>query len=150
MRRESLELTAALGVTGLALAGLIQALGFPGASAYLPSAVLGFATLLGLVWTAQALWAICKAAIPMSLDPVELRRLGIIMAGALVLVTALPVLGFFTSFAILIPLIGWLLGYRHWRSMVFGTVLFLIPLYMLFVLFLGRPLPLEIWQRVLS
>ena len=150
MRRASIEVITALGVTTLAFVGLRQALGFPGASAYLPTAVLGFAAFLGLVWTAQSLWAMRSKAEPsITIDRAELRRLATIMAGVLVLVAALPVFGFFTVFAVLIPAIAWFLGYRNWRGLVFGTLLFLGPLYVLFVVFLGRPLPPEIWQRLL-
>ncbi len=48
------ELAVALVVLALAGAGLVDAVGFPRASAYLPTAVLGLTCVLSLVWAAQS------------------------------------------------------------------------------------------------
>ena len=150
MRRATLEMMVALGLMCLCIAGTIEAWGFPKESAYLPTAVFAAASLLSLLWAGQAFAARLRGGGFLIIEPLELRRLGLMAAGALVLAMAVPTLGFFTSFAFLVPGIAWATGYRRPQGLAVGTLIFTGLLYIVFVLLLNRPLPAEVWQSLFA
>ena len=151
MRRATLEMIVALGLMCLCIAGTVEAARFPQESAYLPTAVFAAASLLSLVWAGQSFATrLRRGGGFLILEPLELRRLALIAAGALALAVAIPTLGFFTSFAFLVPGIAWATGYRRPRGLAVGTLIFIGVLYAVFVLILNRPLPVEVWQALLA
>lgn len=150
MRRATLEMIVALGLMCLCIVGTIEAAGFPQESAYLPTAVFAAASLLSLVWAGQSFATRLRGGGFLIIEPLELRRLALIAAGALVLAVAIPTLGFFTSFALLVPGIAWAIGYRRPRGLAVGTAIFTGVLYVVFVLVLNRPLPVEAWQALFA
>jgi hypothetical protein len=58
---------------------------------------------------------------------------------------AVPCLGFFPASAVFMPLLALLLGYRRPFYIVLGTALILSFVYLIFVYFLGVPVPTGIW-----
>lgn len=138
------ELVVALVVTALAALGLVDALGFPRASAYLPTAVLGLTCALGLAWAAQSVMAMRRERPTLRLDPAETRRLLTLAALSLLYVLGIVEIGFFTATILFIPLAGLLLGYRNARGLVISTAAFALLLYAVFGLLLRTPLPPEL------
>jgi putative tricarboxylic transport membrane protein len=138
------ELAVALVVLALAALGLVDALGFPRASAYLPVAVLGLTCFLSLAWAVQSVLAIRREPPTLRLDPAETRRLLTLAALSLLYAVGIVEVGFFTSTIIFIPLSGLLLGYRDARGLAIATVAFTALLYAVFGLLLRTPLPPEL------
>ena len=139
MRRATLEMIVALGLMCLCIVGTVEAAGFPQESAYLPTAVFAAASVLSLVWAGQSFATRLRGGGFLIIEPLELRRLALIAT-----------LGFFTSFALLVPGIAWAIGYRRPRGLAVGTAIFTGVLYVVFVLVLNRPLPVEAWQALFA
>ncbi len=59
---------------------------------------------------------------------------------------AIPYLGFFLAGAIFMPALAMLLGYRSPLFIAIGTGLILAFIYLVFVYFLGVPVPAGIWE----
>ena len=150
MRRATLEMLVALGLAALCVAGAVEAATFPGDSAYLPLAALAVATVLSLIWAGQSLAGRLRDGPIITIDRAELRRLGIIAGGAIALGGLIPLLGFFTTFALAIPGTAYALGHRRPRDLAIATVAFVGLLYVVFVLVLERPLPPEIVQSLIG
>ena len=150
MRRATLEMLVALGLAALCVAGAVEAATFPGPSAYLPLAALTVATVLSLIWAAQSLVARGRDGPVITLDRAELRRLGIIAGGTVALGGLIPLLGFFTTFALAIPGTAYALGYRRPRGLAIATIAFVGLLYVVFVLVLERPLPPELVRTLIG
>lgn len=138
------ELVVALVILALAALGLVDAMGFPPTSAYLPISVLGLTCLLSLAWALQSLLAIRRERPTLRLDPAETRRLLTLAALSLLYALGIVYVGFFTSTFIFIPLSAFLLGYRSARGLVISTVAFALLLYAVFGLLLRTPLPPEL------
>jgi hypothetical protein len=137
------ELATALVLLALAGLGLVDAVGFPRASAYLPVAVLGLTCALSFAWAAQSALAIRRERPTLRLDPAETRRLVTLAMLSLLYALGMEAIGFFTSTILFIPLAGLALGYRSWRGLAIATVGFIAVLYAVFGLLLQTPLPGE-------
>jgi hypothetical protein len=137
------ELVVALVILGLAALGLVATMGFPRASAYLPTAVLGLAGALSFAWAVQSVLAIRRAPPTFDVDPNEARRLVTLAGLALLYAFAIETVGFFTSTILFLPLAGSLLGYRNPAGLAISTVAFIALLYAIFGLLLRTPLPPE-------
>ena len=150
MRRATLEMLVALGLAALCVAGTVEAATFPGASAYLPVAALAVATVLSLIWAAQSLAGRLRDGPMITIDRAELRRLGIVAGGTIALGGLIPLLGFFTTFVLVIPGTAYALGHRRPRDLAIATVVFVGLLYVGFVLVLERPLPPEMAESLIG
>ncbi len=91
------ELAVALVILVLAALGLVDSLGFPRASAYLPTTVLGLTCALCLAWAAQSVLAMRRERPTLRLDPAETRRLLTLAVLSLLYALAIVEIGFFTS-----------------------------------------------------
>jgi len=58
---------------------------------------------------------------------------------------AIPRFGFFPASAFFMPLLALLLGYRRPLFIIIGTGIILSFVYLVFVYFLGVPVPMGIW-----
>ena len=137
------ELAVALVVLALAGAGLVDATGFPRASAYLPTAVLGLTCALSLAWAAQSVVAIRRERPSLALDPAEMRRLVTLAVLSLLYALAMEEIGFFTATVLFLPVAAFALGYRNWLGILLATAVFVAVLYGVFGLLLQTPLPDE-------
>lgn len=137
------ELGFALVVFALSAIGLADAIGFPRASAYLPTTVLGLACVLSLVWAVQSVVAIRRERPTLRIDPAEARRLVTLAGLSLLYVLAMELIGFFTSTILFLPIAALALGYRNWRGIALATVAFVALLYAVFGLLLRTPLPAD-------
>lgn len=144
MPKGVIELFAALVVTLVAAAGIFEASGYRGASSYMPVAVTGLATLLGLVWMAQSALALARGtsgtlAVPASV----LIRFVAIVAIAAGYVFTIAHFGYFTATIVMVPLLSTAIGYRNFRVTALTTLGFCVVLYGVFRLLLSVPLPPE-------
>lgn len=138
-----IELVVALVVVAFAALGLVEASGFPRASSYLPTAVLGLTCLLGLAWAAQSVLALRREPPTIRVDRTEARRLITLAVLAPLYVLAIEQIGFFTSTFVFLPLAGFALGYTSLRGLAVSTLAFMALLYAVFGLLLRTPLPPE-------
>lgn len=143
------ELTVALIVFVLSALGLTEATSFTRASAYLPTAVLGFACFLSAIWAIQSVVSIRRERPALAVDPSEARRMITLAVLSALYALAIGWIGFFTSTIIFLPLAGVLLGYRNVIGLVIATAAFLALLYAVFGLLLNTPLPPELILQLL-
>lgn len=59
----------------------------------------------------------------------------------------LPLLGYFTSSALFLLLLPWLIGYRNHKAMCLTATIFLAIIYLFFVYIFERPIPPEFFLR---
>ncbi|AWB32837.1 tripartite tricarboxylate transporter TctB family protein [Orrella marina] len=145
-RKVSLELGAATLVAVLSLYGLLTVWNYPDGSRIMPVGVMILSTVLSLIWIVQLMMSGKLKTDPApEIDVAEVKRVCTILLSLPVLILGVAKLGFFTTFVLMIPVITWLLGYRNWRGIATGTVIFSGGLYLIFKVVLNRPLPAEIW-----
>lgn len=145
MPRPLIEMVVALVVATLCIAGFYEATSYRGASAYLPSAVLGLAFLLSLIWALQNVIALLKGG--WSTDTTKKEdwsKLLSFFSIVLVYVAAIPLIGFFTMTIVFIPVVTILLGYRKKSVLLGAPIVFVAALYLLFGLVLQVQLPDEL------
>jgi hypothetical protein len=142
------ELVFALVLLVSAALGLVEALGFPRDSVYLPAAVLALTCALSLAWAAQSVLALRREPPTLRIDRAEARRLVTLAALSLVYALAIETIGFFTSSALFIPGAAVALGYRSARGIALCTVAFILLLYAVFGMLLKTPLPPELILEV--
>lgn len=138
------ELVAAMAVMALSALGLLEATGFPRASAYLPVAVLGLSCALGFAWTVQSVLAIRREPPTFRVEPAEARRLVTLAVLSLIYALGVEHVGFFTATVLFLPIAGLALGYRNARGLALATLAFIALLYGVFGLLLRTPLPPEL------
>lgn len=144
MPRGVIELFAALVVTLVAAAGVFEASGYRGASAYMPVAVTGLATALGLVWMAQSAIALSRGTSgTLSASPAVLGRFVAIALIAGAYIFGMAHVGYFTATVVMVPLLSTAIGYRNFRVTALATLGFCVVLYAVFRLLLSVPLPPE-------
>ncbi|MCF3933831.1 tripartite tricarboxylate transporter TctB family protein [Acuticoccus sp. M5D2P5] len=144
MPRSVIELVAALVATAVAVAGIVEASGYRGASSYMPLAVTGIAAVLGLVWAGQSAFALARGAGGTMQFPAALvGRFIIIVAAAVAYVYGIAHIGYFTSTIIMVPVLSTAIGYRNFVVTVLATIGFCAVLYAVFRLLLSVPLPPE-------
>lgn len=150
MRQASVELGIALVGAALSLIGVVHAMGFPRDSAYLPTAVLSLLTLLLVVWAAKAFVLTRQQRTEkFRFKKDEAQRFVVLVIASIILIAISPWLGFATSFLIFVPLTGFLLGYRKRKGLALTAVVFILLIYLIFEVLLSRPLPTELFIRLL-
>ena len=150
MRQASVEFgVASLGVILSAL-GILHAMNFPRESAYLPTAVLSLLMLLLIVWAVKAVVSLRRdSAGVLEFRKAEIRRSALLVTATIVLIGAAPKLGFATSFLFFVPITGYLLGYLRWKVLFLTGAVFASLIYLVFMVLLGRPLPTELFMRLI-
>ena len=138
------ELVVALVVLALSLLGLTEAMGFTRASAYLPTAVMGFAAFLSAIWAIQSVVAMLRERPALTIEPKEARRIATLAVLTGLYALSISWIGFFTATVIFLPLAAVLLGYRRPAGLATATVAFMALLYAVFGLLLKTPLPPEL------
>jgi len=127
--------------------GLSIVLDYPDASKIMPVAIMLGTLVLSIVWIVQCLASgeLFVESRP-AIDWVVVRRLAVAFGSLGVMLIGVSTVGFFTTYIIMVPITAWLLGYRNIKGIVLGTVIFCTGLYLIFVVVLNRPLPVEIWM----
>lgn len=144
------ELAVALIVLVLSLLGLTEATGFTRASAYLPTAVLGFTAFLSVIWAIQSIIAIRREVPSFAVDPAEARRMVTLAVISVLYALSIGWVGFFTSTVVFLPLASVSLGYRNVIGVAIATLAFMALLYAVFHLLLKTPLPPELILELLG
>lgn len=129
---------AALGIATASIAS-----GYPGASGLYPAALGGALAVLGFANVVKAARASSNVKRSLADNPTALAVTVVAASAYLVLV---PVIGFFTSSALLVLILPVALGLRRPVLLVSTAVIFVLIVYVLFTLVLERPLPPEFWQ----
>ncbi len=151
MRQAAVETGVALAGAILSVFGLVHALGFTRDSAYLPTVVMGFLTLLLVVWAVRSALALRhEGGESMRFSPGHVRRFFTLLATSIVMIVAAPRLGFATTFLLFVPLSGMLLGYRRGKWLVVTAIIFSLLIYVIFQVVLDRPLPPEMALRLFT
>ena len=145
MRKATVESGASLLVCLFSIFGLMEALSYPGEGGLMPRGVMSLMILLSAIWFLQSVKAMLQDTGGMIAPTmVQLRSAGMLVLAGLGLLFGMQFIGFFTSAAIIVPLLGYGLGYRNLRGLAIGTVLFLVLLVAVFRLLLAVPLPPEV------
>nr|WP_300311625.1 tripartite tricarboxylate transporter TctB family protein [Halomonas sp.] len=77
----------------------------------------------------------------------NIRRFLGIAAAIVVYVACVANLGFYTSTAVMIPIVAWCFGYRNVRGLLLADVIFTGSIAIIFVLLMGQELPTEFFLR---
>ena len=126
------------------IVGLVHLSSIPFQAALFPRVVLSATILLSVLLIINTYR---ESAVTEKLwdGRVEIRNFlffSLVSFGYLIL---LPVLGFFSSSVLFLPLSSWLLGFRKPRLLAGGTIGFVVLVYVIFVLVFDHPLPEEWW-----
>lgn len=79
-------------------------------------------------------------------SPKEISNLCLFSLITVFYLLLLPLIGFFSSSVLFIPVSSWLLGFRKLRLIAGSTAGFVFLVYVIFVLFFDHPLPEEWWR----
>lgn len=121
----------------------------PVMTALLPVAMLGALIVLAALMIGRALLsgkASRKVAPRYSVFANGGAFLTIVLAIALY-ITGVVALGFYTSTAIMLPVVAWCFGYRDIKRLVLADVIFTGGLAVIFVVLMGQQLPAEFFIR---
>jgi len=144
MKRAGVELAAALSVCVISVAGVAEASGYRGASAYMPVTVTVLAATLSLVWGGQCAVTLFRGdGESLAIPAVQVWRFATVIGIAILYVLGITHAGFFTATVIMIPLLALSIGYRNLTLTLVATGAFCILLYAVFRLLLSIPLPPE-------
>lgn len=142
MPRPLIELVIALAVIAISIVGLFEAASYEGTSGYLPKAVLSLSILLSLFWALQSLlWMRRESASVASMNTESMVKLVFFLLGTLAYVLLIPVIGFFITTLVFIPVISLMLGYRKRLMLTSAPIVFVAVVYLIFVLVLKIPFP---------
>jgi len=143
MPRPLIELICALLVSGLCIAGFVEATKYMGPSGYLPKAVMLLALFLSLIWALQSVLWLRKSESESTADSASLSRIAVFTGASLAYVVTIPFIGYFTTTLVFIPAVSSALGYRKLRILLGAPLIFVLALYILFSLILQVQLPDE-------
>lgn len=148
MTKAKLELAFSVLFIALGILGFLEALRYRGQSGLMPQAVMVIATLLALVWFVQAALSLQRdTGVPIRFTLTSIIRFAATVGGTVLVVIGITRIGFFTSAAVAVPAIAYVLGYRSAWGLAVGTVLFVAVLFAVFHLLLRIPLPPEVLLR---
>lgn len=148
MPKQYIEIGVALVIVVASALGMADARNYPGASGYVPIAVLIFSIILALIWIGQSIISLRRNAEPLSINRTGIVRFSIFSCVAVLYAICFSLIGFYTSTLLMIPLVSGLLGYRHWKVSFSTSVVFLVVLNLVFNLLLKTPLPPELIMRL--
>lgn len=144
MRRLHLEILAGLIAGGVLLIFFMQAMGYRGGSGMMPRSVLILALALTVIWIFQSGLGLRRhAGSPIQWNQLAIWRFVALFGGTAIAVLGISTIGYFTSAAIILPLIAMAIGYRRPLPIVIATVAFVAVLFSVFHLLLNIPLPPE-------
>ena len=144
MRKAKIETGASLLVCAISIFGFWEAWGYSGEGGLMPRAVMALMIVLSIIWVLQSVRALQLGAGDMiAPTPAQWRSAAMLVAAGLALLFGMRLIGFYTSAAIIVPVLGYGLGYRNLRGLALGTLLFLLLLVAVFRLLLAVPLPPE-------
>ncbi|KFF48545.1 hypothetical protein GY26_13390 [Gammaproteobacteria bacterium MFB021] len=155
--------SAARGIDPDLVAGIIIVLGagallsrtsdMPGMTALLPVTMLSALVVLGLLMIGRCLLRRRRRGDPEATAPAPLkvfdnarRFFGIVVAIA-AYVAGVALLGFYTTTAVMIPVVAWCFGYRSLKGVLLADLIFTGGIAIIFVVLMGQELPTEFFLR---
>ncbi|WP_198144832.1 tripartite tricarboxylate transporter TctB family protein [Pseudorhodobacter aquimaris] len=144
MRKATIETGASLLVCAISILGFWEASQYAGEGGLMPRGVTALMILLSAIWAVQSVRAMRGGSVAViAPSPNQLRLSVMLILAGLGLLFGMAFVGFYTSAAVIVPLLGYGLGYRNFRGLAIGTFLFLLLLVSVFRLLLAVPLPPE-------
>lgn len=143
MQKSTVEVAASLTVAAVSGFGLMVAQQYNGQSGLMPVAVTAAALVLSGLWCLQSLRSWVSNGEALRPDRETVLKVGLMVAGMIVYILAIPHLGFFTATFLTVPLLARGIGYRNLRVSLLSTLGFVAILYAVFRLLLKIPLPPE-------
>ncbi|MFC0338869.1 Tripartite tricarboxylate transporter TctB family protein [Kushneria avicenniae] len=119
----------------------------PGMTALLPVTMLSALIILGILMIGRcALRHRRRTTASIKVFDNAKRFVGIIAAIA-IYVAAVALLGFYTTTAVMIPVVAWCFGYRSLKGVLLADLIFTGGIAIVFVLLMGQELPTEFFLR---
>jgi putative tricarboxylic transport membrane protein len=147
----SVEIIAALGVLALSGMGLLEAWSYSGEGGLMPRGVMIAGMVLSGTWLVESIASLRYGRqSPAGGAPIPKGAAVMLLGAGLALLLGIQFVGFFTSAAVVVPVLAMGLGYRRPLGLLIGTVLFVVLLIAVFRLLLGVPLPPEILLSLLG
>lgn len=139
------------GIAIIAIAGclLLRTPEMPIMSAALPIAMLTALVGLAVLMILRVFVADRRESVKALRHPVFAcwpRFVGIIVAIGLY-VAGVSLIGFYTSTAVMVPVVAWCFGYRNIKRLLLADLIFTGGLTVIFVLLMGQDLPTEFFIR---
>ena len=125
---------------------LVEAVPMPTMSAMLPIAMLVFLIGLGAIMLVRNVIVRRKGMVQERLVRRPKRAIGAYFA--IVIYTLLvSLIGFYTSTVLMVPLVGWIFGYRNLPRLMLATAIFVGGIFVIFNLAMGQQFPVEFFVR---
>lgn len=125
---------------------LVEAVPMPTMSAMLPIAMLVFLIGLGAIMLVRNVIVRRKGVVQERLVRRPKRAIGAYFA--IVIYTLLvSLIGFYTSTVLMVPLVGWIFGYRNLPRLMLATAIFVGGIFVIFNLAMGQQFPVEFFVR---
>jgi len=129
-----------------AAALLIQAVKMPTMSAMLPVAMLVFLIVLGAIMLGQNVIAQRRGVT--QARAVRRPKRAISAYFAMVAYAVLvPLIGFYISTVLMVPIVGWAFGYRNLPRLLLATAIFSGSVFLVFNVAMGQQFPAEFFLR---
>lgn len=151
MSKSSSPVVGADGIAGIviilaAAALLFQAVKMPTMSAMLPVAMLVFLIVLGAILLGRNVIAQRRGVTqaPVVRRPKRAFSAYFAMVAYAVLV---PLIGFYTSTVLMVPIVAWAFGYRNPARLLLATAIFVGSVYAVFNFAMGQQFPAEFFLR---
>lgn len=148
-RRLDPDLIAGIVIVLGAGALLMRTAGMPAMTALLPVSMLSVLVLLGILLIARCVIRLKRQDenyAPTQVFDNARRFLGITASIALY-VAGVALLGFYTTTAVMIPVVAWCFGYRSLKGLLIADLIFTGGIAIIFVLLMGQELPTEFFLR---
>ena len=121
---------------------LVEAARMPTMSAMLPIAMLVFLIGLAATMLVKNVTAQRRGVVQARLVQRPKRAIGAYFA-IVIYSLLVSLIGFYTSTVLMVPLVGWIFGYRNLPRLMLATVIFVGSIFLIFNLAMGQEFPVE-------
>lgn len=125
---------------------LVEAVPMPTMSAMLPIAMLVFLIGLGAIMLVRNVIVRRKGVVQERLVRRPKRAIGAYFA-IVIYTLSVSLIGFYTSTVLMVPLVGWIFGYRNLPRLMLATAIFVGSIFVIFNLAMGQEFPVEFFLR---
>lgn len=143
------DLVAGVGIMIGAGLLLLQTTEIPASSALLPIAILGALVVLAVLMILRVLVGASskRPATPRYKVFTDRRRFVGVISCIAIYIVGVALLGFYTTTAVMIPVVAWCFGYRNVKRILLADLIFTGGLAVIFVVLMGQELPAEFFVR---
>lgn len=121
---------------------LVEAARMPTMSAMLPIAMLVFLIGLAATMLVKNVTAQRRGVVQARLVQRPKRAIGAYFA-IVIYSLLVSLIGFYTSTVLMVPLVGWIFGYRNLPRLMLATAIFVGSIFLIFNLAMGQEFPVE-------